>query len=217
MYNREVSLHLWRLGWIVTAVAYLSLLFMLQTGTTFLVQAIYMRLEFETFTIPAASLSIFDMIAVLMLIPIMDHVVYPLVSYCGISFTPLRRIGIGIILASASVIVAGVVEIHRRSTWIDGGFCMQTVFGETRNASSVSVFLANSTVYVSWSQWGAYDHHRYANPLPCNINKKFIGSFSVFLLTSCHYSTSAVNLHYNHRIQTRDLRKGSHPQISSLC
>ena len=126
---------------VVTVVVYLLLLlFMLQMQTTFLIQATYMRLEFETFTIPAASLSIFDMIAVLVLIPIMDHGVYPLVSYCSISFTPLRRIGVGMLLVSASVIVAGVVEIQRRNTWIDGGFCMQTVFGETRNASSVNVF-----------------------------------------------------------------------------
>ena len=128
---------------IVIFVAYLLLLlflFLLQMSTTFLIQATYMRLEFDKFTVPAASLSIFDMIAVLVLIPIMDHAVYPLVSYCGISFTPLRRIGLGMLFGSAAVIVAGVVEIQRRNTWIDGGFCVQTVFGETRNASSVNVF-----------------------------------------------------------------------------
>ena len=108
--------------------------------TTFLIQATFMRLEFHKFTIPAASLSLFDIVAVLLLIPIMDHVVYPLVSYCGIRFTPLRRIGVGMLLASASVIVAGVVETHRRNTWTDGGFFVQTVFDETRNASSINVF-----------------------------------------------------------------------------
>jgi len=108
--------------------------------TTFLAQATFMRLEFDKFTIPAASLSLFDIIAVLVLIPFMDHVVYPLVSYCGINFTPLRRIGVGMLLASASVIVAGVVEIQRRNTWLDGGFCNQTVFDKSLNASSVNVF-----------------------------------------------------------------------------
>ena len=108
--------------------------------TTFLIQATYMRLEFDEFTIPAASLSLFDIVAVLVLIPIFDHVFYPLLNYCGINFTPLRRIGVGMLLISASVIVAGVVEIQRRNTWIDGGFCIQTVFGESRNASSVNVF-----------------------------------------------------------------------------
>ena len=113
---------------------------MLQMQTTFLLQATYMRLEFDKFTVPAASLSLFDIVAVLVLIPIMDHVVYPLVSYFGISFTPLRRVGVGMLFASASVIVAGVVEIHRRNTWKDGDFFIQNVFDETRNASSVNVF-----------------------------------------------------------------------------
>ena len=108
--------------------------------TTFLIQATLMRLEFDKFTIPAASLSLFDIVAVLLLIPIMDHVVYPLVSYCGIRFTPLRRIGVGMLLASASVIVAGVVEIYRRNTWTDGGVFVQTVFDDKLNASSVNVF-----------------------------------------------------------------------------
>ena len=114
---------------------------MLQMQTTFLVQATFMRLKFnDKFTVPAASLSIFDIVAVLVLIPIMDHVVYPLLSYCGINFTPLRRVGVGMLLASASVIVAGVVEIQRRNTWKDGHFVMQKVFDKTQNASSVNVF-----------------------------------------------------------------------------
>ena len=113
---------------------------MLQMQTTFLLQATYMRLEFDNFTVPAASLSLFDIVAVLVLIPIMDHAVYPLVNYCGISFTPLRRIGVGMLLASASVIVAGVVEIERRNTWKDGHVFIQNVFDETRNASRVNVF-----------------------------------------------------------------------------
>ena len=121
-------------------IVYCLLLLLLQMQTTFLIQATLMRLEFDKFTIPAASLSLFDIVAVLLLIPIMDHVVYPLVSYCGIRFTPLRRIGVGMLLASASVIVAGVVEIYRRNTWTDGGVFVQTVFDDKLNASSVNVF-----------------------------------------------------------------------------
>ena len=108
--------------------------------TTFLIQATFMRLEFDKFTIPAASLSLFDIIAVLVLIPIMDHVIYPLFNYCGINFTPLRRMGVGMLLASASIIVAGVVEMQRRKIWIDGGRLTQTVFDDKVNASSVNVF-----------------------------------------------------------------------------
>ena len=93
----------------------------------------------ENFTIPAASLSTFSIVAVLIFIPIMDHVVYPLLSCCGIKLTPLRRIGVGMLLAAASVVVAGMVEMERRSVWQDGGFQLQTVFDESRNASSLSI------------------------------------------------------------------------------
>ena len=115
------------------------LLFLCQIPTTFLIQATYMRLEMENFTIPAASLSTFSIVAVLIFIPIMDHVVYPLLSCCGIKLTPLRRIGVGMLLAAASVVVAGMVEMERRSVWQDGGFQLQTVFDESRNASSLSI------------------------------------------------------------------------------
>lgn len=108
--------------------------------TTFLIQATYMRLKFQHFTIPAASLSIFDIVAVLTFIPIMDHVVYPLLQYCGLRFTPLRRIGGGMLLAGASVVVAGVIEMKRRNTWEQGHFIVQCVFDENRNASSLNIF-----------------------------------------------------------------------------
>ena len=99
-----------------------------------------MRLEFPSFTVPAASLNIFDIIAVLVFIPIMDHIVYPLLQRFGIRFTPLRRIGVGLLLAAASVVVAGLVEIKRRRVWEHGHFYDQVVFGEHRNASSLNIF-----------------------------------------------------------------------------
>ena len=108
--------------------------------TTVLIQATYMRLKFTSFTVPAASLSIFNIVAVLILIPIMDHIVYPLLQSCGTSFTPLRRMGVGMLIAAASVVVAGVTEIERRHTWEQGHFCDQTVFGKHRNASDLNIF-----------------------------------------------------------------------------
>ena len=112
----------------------------LQMQSTFLIQATYMRLEFNDFTVPAASLSIFDIVAVLAFIPIMDHVVYPLIQFCGIRFTPLRRIGVGLLLSAASVVVAGLIERRRRHVWQAGGVYIQTVFDEKREASTLNVF-----------------------------------------------------------------------------
>ena len=78
-----------------------------------------MRRKFSKFTIPAASMSLFDTCAVLAFAPIMDHAVYPLLHYCGIRFTPMRRIGVGMLIAAASVVVAGVIEIKRRELQVN--------------------------------------------------------------------------------------------------
>ena len=110
-------------------------------STTYLIQAQYMKINLgSNFNLPAASLSIFDISIVLLLIPVMDKIVYPLLRYIGIKFTPLRRIGVGMIFAAASVAVAGCVEMKRRSYYEEGEITQQHLFNKHFNASSMSVF-----------------------------------------------------------------------------
>ncbi|XP_067054786.1 solute carrier family 15 member 4-like [Acropora muricata] len=111
-----------------------------QMSTTFVIQGTYMRLKFSSFSVPSASLSLFDIIAVLAIIPVMDYIVYPLLQRCGISFTPLRRIGVGFLMAAAAMIVAGFVEIKRRGRWEEGHVFNQLVNGEKRAASDLNIF-----------------------------------------------------------------------------
>ncbi|XP_067054797.1 solute carrier family 15 member 4-like [Acropora muricata] len=111
-----------------------------QMSTTFLIQGTYMRRKFSSFSVPSASLSIFDIIAVLAIIPVMDYIVYPLVQRCGISFTPLRRIGVGFLMAAAAMMVAGFVEIKRRGRWEQGHVFNQLVDGKNTAASDLSIF-----------------------------------------------------------------------------
>ena len=99
-----------------------------------------MRLKFSSFSVPSASLSIFDIIAVLAIIPVMDYIVYPLLQRCGVSFTPLRRIGVGFLMAAAAMVVAGFVEIRRRGLWEEGHVFNQTVDGKNRAASDLNIF-----------------------------------------------------------------------------
>ena len=107
--------------------------------TTYLIQAQYMQIQFG-FNFPVASLSIFDIASVLILIPFMDKVVYPLLRYIGINFTPLRRIGVGMIFAASSVAVAGWVEIERLKTFHNGHNHMQSLFNKEYNASDLPIF-----------------------------------------------------------------------------
>ena len=147
--------------------------------TTFLIQATFMKLEFPHFTVPAASLSIFDTVAVLAFIPLVDNILYPFVRYLGFNFTPLRRIGVGMLLAVASVAVAGVIEIQRRNEWLHGGICRQKVLDDYRSASCLSIFwqvpqfalIGVSEVFTSIA--GMQKSHREANSLS-KVFKEFL-------------------------------------------
>ena len=66
-----------------------------------------------SFQIPIASLSVFDTIAVLSFIPIMDKIVYPLLAKCNIRLGRLHRIGIGMVITTLSMVCAGGIELLR--------------------------------------------------------------------------------------------------------
>ena len=129
-------------------------------STTFVIQGTYMKLKFSSFSVPSASLSLFDIIAVLAIIPVMDYIVYPLLQRCGISFTPLRRIGVGFLMAAAAMMVAGFVEIKRRGRWEQGHVFNQLVNGEKYGGVGSQYFLADSTVFLHRNQRGSCQYHR---------------------------------------------------------
>ena len=105
--------------------------------TTYLLQGSYMKLKInDKFSFPAASLAIFENASLLVLIPFIDRVVYPGLRRFGFNFTPLRRIGVGLIFAAGSVALAGIIEIERKNH----GRVQQNVFNTTINASTMSVF-----------------------------------------------------------------------------
>ncbi|XP_029189147.2 solute carrier family 15 member 4-like [Acropora millepora] len=163
-----------------------------QMSTTFLIQGTYMRLKFSSFSVPSASLAIFDVIAVLAMIPIMDHIVYPLLQRCGVSFTPLRRIGVGFLMAAAAMMVAGFVEITRRGLWEEGHVFNQLVNGENKTASDLNIFwqvpqyilIGSSEVLTSVTGLEfAYSQS------PKNLKGVVMGSFMITFALG-HYLTS---------------------------
>ena len=87
----------------------------LQMNTSMVYQGEYMNINIAGFTIPIATLSIFDTLGVLLLIPFMDKIVYPLFEKAGFQRpSQLKRIGIGMLVASASMTCAGGIEVFRR-------------------------------------------------------------------------------------------------------
>ncbi|KAF7027537.1 hypothetical protein CFC21_039571 [Triticum aestivum] len=71
------------------------------------------------FSIPSASLSIFDTISVIAWVPVYDRLLVPAVrSFTGHprGFTQLQRMGVGLVVSIFSMVAAGVLELIRLRT-----------------------------------------------------------------------------------------------------
>eukprot|EP00061_Rhincodon_typus_P017946 g46893.t1 len=51
-------------------------------------------------------------ILILILVPVVDGVVYPLIAKCNFNFTPLRKMTIGMFLAAFAFVAAALVQIQ---------------------------------------------------------------------------------------------------------
>ena len=106
-----------------------------------MLQGSYINLKVtDKISFPVASLSLFENVSLLLLIPLMDRVIFPGLRRLGFEFTPLRRIGVGLLFAAGSVVMAGIIEIERKHILETHGAIKQDVFDKQVNASSMSVF-----------------------------------------------------------------------------
>ncbi|XP_060066618.1 solute carrier family 15 member 4-like [Ylistrum balloti] len=112
-----------------------------QMQSTFFLQSERMNVMVGDVKMPAAVLNIFNTVIILVLIPIIDRGIYPLLAKYGRSPSHLQRIGLGMILAALSVVVAGVLEIYRKQELSESGGIIQELADDKFNASTLSVFL----------------------------------------------------------------------------
>ncbi|XP_046859137.1 solute carrier family 15 member 4-like [Xenia sp. Carnegie-2017] len=109
-----------------------------QISSTMVFQAKYMDIKLGQFEIPIAYLFLVNTVSVLLIIPVMDKVVYPLLGYFNIHLSQLQRIGIGMLIATASMACAGGIEVYRK----DHCCIPQERHGEDKplNVSDASIF-----------------------------------------------------------------------------
>ncbi|CAM0884186.1 unnamed protein product [Alopecurus aequalis] len=103
-------LPVWACG-IIFAAAYT------QMSTTFILQGDTMDPRVGSFRVPAAMLSVFDTLSVMIWVPLYDRVVVPLVRrLTGHSrgFTQLARMGVGLVVLTLAMLIAGALEVTRR-------------------------------------------------------------------------------------------------------
>eukprot|EP00262_Sarcandra_glabra_P012221 TRINITY_DN3106_c0_g2_i2.p1 TRINITY_DN3106_c0_g2~~TRINITY_DN3106_c0_g2_i2.p1 ORF type:complete len:585 (+),score=93.23 TRINITY_DN3106_c0_g2_i2:326-2080(+) len=87
-----------------------------QMSTMFLEQGMVMNATLGSFTIPPASLSTFDVISVIVWVPIYDKILVPIArKFTGKErgFSELQRMGIGLFISILSMTAAALVEIKR--------------------------------------------------------------------------------------------------------
>ncbi|KAF7110098.1 hypothetical protein CFC21_110254 [Triticum aestivum] len=87
-----------------------------QMSSTMIEQGMAMDKRVGTFVVPPASLSTFDVISVLVWVPIYDSVLVPLarrVTGEDRGFTQLQRIGVGLALSAAGMAYAALIETRR--------------------------------------------------------------------------------------------------------
>lgn len=87
-----------------------------QISTLFIIQGASMDLQMGSFKIPAASLTVIELLAVVVWIPLYDFVLVPVVAKLTKNprgFTTLQRIGLGLFISIFAMIAAALVEIAR--------------------------------------------------------------------------------------------------------
>ncbi|XP_073401392.1 solute carrier family 15 member 2 isoform X1 [Dendrobates tinctorius] len=87
-----------------------------QQGSRWTLQATRMNADFGGFVIQPDQMQILNPLLILILIPIFDLGIYPLIKLCKINFKPIPKMTIGMILAALAFAVATIVEIKTNET-----------------------------------------------------------------------------------------------------
>lgn len=74
-----------------------------------------MDLRLGSVSVAVSTLNLFDTLAILLLIPLFDAIVYPQLKRRGLAPSMLQKIGCGFVTAVLAMLVAGALEIYRKS------------------------------------------------------------------------------------------------------
>ncbi|NWJ09984.1 S15A1 protein, partial [Crypturellus undulatus] len=83
-----------------------------QQGSRWTLQATTMDGNFGAIQIQPDQMQTVNPILIIIMVPVVDAVIYPLIKKCGINFTPLRRIAVGMFLASLAFVAAALVQVQ---------------------------------------------------------------------------------------------------------
>ncbi|KAF1528474.1 Solute carrier family 15 member 1, partial [Eudyptes sclateri] len=83
-----------------------------QQGSRWTLQATTMDGNFGAIQIQPDQMQTVNPILIILMVPVVDGLVYPLIKKCKINFTPLRKITVGMFLASLAFVAAALVQVQ---------------------------------------------------------------------------------------------------------
>ncbi|NXF48944.1 S15A1 protein, partial [Oceanites oceanicus] len=83
-----------------------------QQGSRWTLQATTMDGNFGSIQIQPDQMQTVNPILIIIMVPVVDTVVYPLIKKCKINFTPLRKITVGMFLASLAFVAAALLQVQ---------------------------------------------------------------------------------------------------------
>ncbi|KAA0716135.1 Solute carrier family 15 member 1 [Triplophysa tibetana] len=83
-----------------------------QKGSRWTLQATTMSGDFGAFVLQPDQMQTVNPILILTLVPIMDRIVFPLIKKCGLNFSPLKRMTVGMLFAAMAFVAAALVQLE---------------------------------------------------------------------------------------------------------
>ncbi|KAM9342187.1 solute carrier family 15 member 1 [Pholidichthys leucotaenia] len=83
-----------------------------QKGSRWTLQATTMDGDFGALVIQPDQMQTLNPILILTLVPIMDSIIYPLIRKCGLNFTSLKRMTVGMLMAAIAFVCAGLIQLQ---------------------------------------------------------------------------------------------------------
>ncbi|KAM5288071.1 solute carrier family 15 member 1 [Ctenodactylus gundi] len=83
-----------------------------QQGSRWTLQATTMTGKIGAVEIQPDQMQTVNAILIVIMVPIFDAVIYPLIAKCGFNFTSLKRMTVGMLLASLAFVVAAIVQVE---------------------------------------------------------------------------------------------------------
>ncbi|XP_072478172.1 solute carrier family 15 member 1 [Notamacropus eugenii] len=140
-----------------------------QQGSRWTLQATTMNGNFGAIEIQPDQMQTVNAILIVIMVPVVDAVVYPLIAKCGLNFTALKKMTVGMFLAAMAFVAAAIVQLEIDKTL--------PVF-PTGNQIQVQVLnVGNQPLHVSFPGHGmniqvnqASGFHTLEASIPPNIN-----------------------------------------------